>query len=154
WARYFLAVCYLRLQRPGDARAARDCLTACLSRRPEQPAGPVGVWLHVLRGFAHGQLQEFAAAEADFQKALEMQPDPDARYAIAVHRGVLCIRQEKLGEAVTQLQSAIHLKPDQFQAYADLAKAYQQGKQLDRAAEQLDQAIRIAEKLAEARELE
>jgi tetratricopeptide (TPR) repeat protein len=154
WARYFLAVCYLRLQRPGDARAARDCLTACLSRRPEQPAGPVLLWLYVLRGFAHGQLQEFAAAEADFQKALELQPGEDARYAIAVHRGVLCIRQGKLDEAVAELRHAIRLKPHQFQAYANLAKAYHQDKQLDQAVEQLDQAIRLAEKLAEARELE
>jgi tetratricopeptide (TPR) repeat protein len=151
WARYFLAVCYLRLQRPGDARAARDCLTACLSRRPEQLAGPLLLWLYVLRGFANGQLQEFAAAEADFRKALELQPGEDARYAMAVHRGVLCMRQEgKLGEAVAELRHAIRLKPHQFQAYANLAKAYHQGKQLDQAVEQLDQAIR----LAEARELE
>jgi tetratricopeptide (TPR) repeat protein len=154
WARYFLAVCYLRLQRPGDARAAWDCLTACLSRRPDQPAGPVLLWLYVLRGFANGQLQEFRAAEADFQKALELQPGEDARYAIAVHRGVLCLRQGKREEAVAELRHAIRLKPHQFQAYADLAKAYHQDKQLDQAVEQLDQAIRLAEKLTEARELD
>jgi serine/threonine protein kinase/Tfp pilus assembly protein PilF len=151
WARYFLAVCYLRLQRP-DARAARDCLTACLG---QHPPGFVCVSLYVLRGFAHGQLHEYAAGEADFQKALGLQPGDDTRYAIAVHRGVLFMRQAgKLSEAVAELQGAIRLKPHQFQAYANLAKAYQQGKQLDRAAEQLDEAVRLAEELAEARELE
>jgi tetratricopeptide (TPR) repeat protein len=154
WARYFLAVCYLRTQRPGDARAARDCLTACLSRRPEQPKGAVLLWLYVLRGFAHGQLHEFAAAEADFQKALELEPAEDARYAIAVHRGVLCIRQGQPAQAVAELRHAIGLKPHQFQAYVDLAKAYHLGKQHDQALEQLDEGIRLAEKLAEARELE
>ncbi|MCI0464179.1 MAG: protein kinase [Gemmataceae bacterium] len=148
WARYFLAVCYLRLQRPGDTRAARDCLTACLGQRPDF------VWLYVLRGFAHGQLQEFAAGEEDFQKALELEPEADARYAIAVNRGVLYTRQGKLSEAVAELEHATRLKPHQFQAYANLAKAHQQAQQPDRAAEQLDLAIRLAEQLAEAGELD
>src|SRR5262249_55243398 len=78
WARYFLAVCSLRRQDPGDARAARDALTTCLGRSPGF------VWLYVLRGFAHGQLRQFKAAEADFREALQLQPDADARYAIAV----------------------------------------------------------------------
>src|SRR5262249_10907053 len=69
WARYFLAVCYLReaigLQRPAEAHAAanaaRDSLTVCIDKRPDFP------WPYVLRGFAHGRLQEFAFAEKDFQ---------------------------------------------------------------------------------------
>jgi len=122
-------------------------LTACLGKCPDFAR----LWLYVLRGFAHGELKEFAAAEADFQKALELRPGDDARYAIAVHRGVLSIPAgEEVNEAVAELQHAIQLKPQQFQAYADLAKAYQQDKQLDRAAEQLDTAIR----LAQTRELE
>jgi serine/threonine protein kinase/Tfp pilus assembly protein PilF len=151
WARYLLAVCYLRLQRPGDARAARDCLTACLGQHPPRF---VCASLYVLRGFAHGQFQEFAAGEADFQKALEQQPGDDTRYAVAVNRGVLSLRQGKVHEAVAELEHAVRLKPHQFQAYANLANAYQQDKQLDRAARQLDEAVRLAEKRAEARELE
>src|SRR5207245_11633182 len=46
---------------------------------------------------------------------------------------------------IAHLQHPTQFKPHQFQAYADLAKAYQQDKQLDRAAEQLDTAIRLAE---------
>ena len=49
------------------------------------------------------------------------EPGDDARYAIAVHRGLLFMRQGKLGEAVAELKGAIRLKPHQFQAYADLA---------------------------------
>src|SRR5262249_24236935 len=48
---------------------------------------------------------------------------------------------------------AIVLKPGRYQAHANLARAYQQQKDLDAAARQLDQAIKVAGRLVAAGEL-
>src|SRR5205814_1264133 len=63
WARYYLALCSLKLNRPGEAR---DLLTALLVER-EFP------WVYLLRGFAnsHLLLRDYAAAENDFKLAME-----------------------------------------------------------------------------------
>ncbi len=58
-------------------------LGACLAQRSDF------VWLYLLRGFAQEELQEWAAAEADFAKASQMPLDADARYVLLVNRGVL-----------------------------------------------------------------
>jgi eukaryotic-like serine/threonine-protein kinase len=144
WARYFVAVCSL----PTDPRVARAHLTACLGQKPGF------VWLYLLRGFAHGQLQDFQAAEADFQKVLALGPDADARYALHVNRGALRTRQDRLAEAIADLRHAITLQPGRYQAYANLAKAYQQQKSFDAAAGQLDRAIEVAGRLVAAGGLE
>jgi serine/threonine protein kinase/tetratricopeptide (TPR) repeat protein len=116
WARYFLAMCCLHLQRPAEARAH---LTACLGRRP------TFLWAYLLRGFANSELNDFAAAEADYARVMELRPDPLALYGIHVNQGVLRIRQGRLREGVAELRQAIALKPDHYQAHADLAQAYQ-----------------------------
>src|SRR5205823_14156014 len=128
---YFVAVCSL----PTDPRLARAHLTACLVPKPDF------VWLYLLRGFAHGQLQDFQAAEADFQKALALGPDADARYALHVNRGALRTRQGRLAEAIADLRHAITLQSGRYQAYVNLAKTYEQQKGFDAAAVQLDRAI-------------
>src|SRR5205823_1333992 len=141
---YFVAVCSL----PTDPRLARAHLTACLVPKPDF------VWLYLLRGFAHGQLQDFQAAEADFQKALALKPDADARYALHVNRGALRTRQGRLADAIADLQHAIRLQPGHYQAHANLAKAHQQQKAFDAAAGQQDRAIEVAGRLVAAGELE
>jgi tetratricopeptide (TPR) repeat protein len=161
WARYFLAVCYMRLPQPAS-RSARDCLTACLVKQPDFP------WLYVLRGFAHGQLGLYKAAEEDFQQALKHKPSVEAQYAVFVNRGVLRTRQAVLHEmlalwlpiradfdpAIADFQQAIRLKPERYQAYLNLAKAYQDQKNLVAAAEQVEKAIGISRPLVETKELE
>jgi tetratricopeptide (TPR) repeat protein len=134
WAQYFLAVCFLRSQRPNEAKAH---LTACLGRRPEF------LWLYVHRGFAQGELGAFEAAEEDFGRALASRPGVEARYSIHVIRGVERIRQGKLTAAVADLEAAIALWPDQCEAYVNLAQAYRGQGRLDAAAEQLGKAIRL-----------
>jgi tetratricopeptide (TPR) repeat protein len=143
WARYILAVCYLRLQRPGDARVAEANLTLGLGQRPDF------IWLYLLRAFARGQLHEFEAAEADFQRALDRQPNEDAAYALFLNRGAFRRRQGKFSESVADLQHAVQLKPQQYQAYWSLGNTYQQQKQLDPAVEQLDRAIASARRLVD-----
>jgi serine/threonine protein kinase/Tfp pilus assembly protein PilF len=147
WARYFLSVCYLRL-RPSRPDLASDSLTACLSQ------GRNVVWVYLLRGFSFGQLELFQAAEDDFQKALECEPNADARYAIFVNRGVLFSRQRKFVQAVADLKQAIAIRSNPYQAYSNLAKVYQQQKQFALAIGELDSAIEAGTRLVQAGQLE
>jgi serine/threonine protein kinase/lipoprotein NlpI len=155
WARYILAVCYLRLtlgpeERLAEAGSAKAHLMACLSQRPE----PYAVWIHLLLGFAHGQLRDFAAAEADFQKALDCKPSEEAAYALFLNRGAFRRRQGKCKEAVDDLKHAIELKPQPYQAYWSLAKAYQDQKQFEIAIDEMNSAIAAASQLVGAKQLE
>ncbi len=60
WAQYLNAICLLRQARAAEARAL---LSACLAQRSDF------VWLYLLRGFAQEELQAWAAADLDFEKA-------------------------------------------------------------------------------------
>jgi len=139
WAHYLSALCLLRQHRPAEARAH---LGACLSQRTDF------VWLYLLRGFAQGELQAFDAADADYQKALQMPLDEYARYVLFVNRGVLRVRQERFDDAVRDLKTAIGLKPNAYQAYANLAQAYIRLKHPDEALAQLDRAVALEPALA------
>jgi serine/threonine protein kinase/predicted Zn-dependent protease len=153
WARYYLAICQLRLQEP--ARALEN-LTACLGQERRFPL------LYVFRAVARGELAtqarerkdlirsdfEFRAAEADFDEALRLCPQaPNDRdrvataYAIHVNRSILHFRQEKYQDGVADALAAIELKPDQFQAYVNLAQAYEKLNRLDEATTALQKAI-------------
>ena len=165
WAHYFLAICQLRQQLPGQAR---ENLTACLMIRNDL------LWLYLLRGFASGQLNDFPAAEDDFQKALALKPNDQQRYGILVNQGSFRLRQaqlsgqllplsialplapnvdmayrgvaeayrqERLAAAARALQDAIDLKSDQFAAYRYLAGVSQEQRKLDKARDQLGDAI-------------
>jgi tetratricopeptide (TPR) repeat protein len=144
WAHYLLAVCSL----PAEARVAEAHLTACLGQKPDF------AWAYLLRGTAHGLLDEFDDAEADLGKALQDSPGADLRYAALVNRGVLLTRQDRADDAVAALGQAAALKPGQYQAYANLAKAYQRRHDLDGAVGQLDRAVAAAGERVRARELE
>jgi eukaryotic-like serine/threonine-protein kinase len=139
WAQYLNAICLLRQGRPAEARTL---LSACLAERPEF------VWLYLLRGFAHEELQAWAAADADFHKASQLPLDENARYVLSVDRGVLRVRQERFEAAVTDLKSAIERKPRAYQAYVNLAQAYRRQGKLDLALEQLNRAVGLEPGLA------
>jgi tetratricopeptide (TPR) repeat protein len=141
WSQYFLAVGFLRLHRPDEAKAH---LTACLGRRPGF------LWLYVHRGFAQEELGAFEAAEDDFRTALAFDPGVEARYSIHVLRGVGRIRQKRFEAAAADLEAAIALMPDQSEAYVDLAQAYRGQGRIDAALEQLSKAIRLRPESAPA----
>jgi tetratricopeptide (TPR) repeat protein len=140
WAHFFLAVCYLRLQ---QWELARGPLNACVLL---QPADFSRVYL--LRGFVHTQLGEFAAAADDFGKAdevLRQKADEDARYSLAVYRGVLHRHRKDYRAAITQLQEAERLRPEQYDAYLALAEVYERQKRPEQAIAELTRAQRACQ---------
>lgn len=139
WAQYLNGLCLLRQNRHAEAKTS---LTACLAQ------GREFVWLYLLRGFAHGELRAWDAADADFQKALQMPLDDNSRYVLFVNRGVLRIRQERFDDAIADLNEAIKLKPTEYQAFVNMAQAYRRLNDLDAALKQLDLAIEHEPSLA------
>jgi tetratricopeptide (TPR) repeat protein len=162
WAHYFLAVCHLQEHRVSDLRIAKLHLDSCIRQKNFE-------WAHLLRGWTQTELGEFAAADQDFSAALNSKPDDkDVHYAVLVNRGVLRARQADYLESLTgwplfftdfaqaenNFNEAIRLKPDSYQAYMHLAKAYQRQNNLAAAVEQLGKAINTARPLVNAERLE
>ena len=114
WAQYLNALCLLRQQRPAEAKAL---LGACLAQRSDF------VWLYLLRGFAHQELEMWAAADSDFERASHMALDENARYVLFVNRGVLRVRTDRIADAVSDLRGD-RAKPAAYQAYVNLAQAF------------------------------
>jgi eukaryotic-like serine/threonine-protein kinase len=139
WASYYLALCWLRTQRP---ELASTCLTSCLAQRSDLP------WLYLLRASAWGELGQFARAEADFAAALESPLSDAARFGLLINRGVQRIRQNELDGARADLTQAIALRPNHFQGYLNLAQAHLKAHQLDETLRQLEQAVRCAPEMA------
>jgi tetratricopeptide (TPR) repeat protein len=139
WAQYLDALCLLRLRHPAEARAQ---LNGCLALRSDF------AWPYLLRGFAEGELGAFDAADADYEQALKMPLDDGSRYVLFVNRGVLRVREGHFDDAVADLKTAIDLKPNEYQAYVNLAQAYRRQKKLDLALEPLHRAVQLEPGLA------
>lgn len=139
WARYYLALCWLKTQRPDRAEQA---LTACLGWRPHFP------WLYLLRGSTLSELGRFSEAEADFEQAQTYSLDDAGRYALLVNRGVLRVRQSRLAEAERDLEAAVVLRPHLYQGHVNLAEVYVQQKHYVPALEQLNRAVECEPGLA------
>jgi tetratricopeptide (TPR) repeat protein len=144
WAGYLLSVCQLRLDRPREARAS---LRACLAQRPDF------AYAYLARGLAHlrqGQkttgaeaAAAWAAAEADFDRALLLAPNRYARYGALVNRGVARLQGGNADGAVADLRQAAALLPDQYPAHVNLAQAYQRQKKWDEAVAVCDRAAEV-----------
>src|SRR5205823_10076004 len=134
WAQFFLAVCHLKSQ---DWEAAKAGLTACLSRQPDF------VWAYLFRSFANEKLRAIPDAEADFQKALRLDPNEDARYVLFLTRGILHFNQRELELAAKDFRQGMAIKPDQYNAYLNLAHVYLAQGQFEQAADQAERAIRL-----------
>ena len=160
WAWYYQALCYVRLEQMG---LARESLTAALSHKPNV------VWPYLLRGFASSNLNDYAAAEDDFDAALRLlqeRPDPDARYVLLNNRAVVRLgllarkrSQANMPEAqrrvemrqlfdlaMTDLREAMELKPEQYHAFATSGQAFADLGDLTSAVAQINQAIDLAAK--------
>src|SRR5262249_41251067 len=67
----------------------------------------------------------------------------DARYVLFVTRGILHFNQKELKRAEADLRSAIALKPQQYNAYLNLAQVHLARGEFDAAAEQMKTALRL-----------
>jgi tetratricopeptide (TPR) repeat protein len=134
WAQFFLAVSHLKMQ---HWEAAKAGLTACLTQQPDF------VWAYLFRSFANERLRALPDAEADFQKALQLNPSEDALYVLFLSRGILQFNQGKLEQAVVDFRSAMALKPEQYNAYLNLAQVYLVQGQFEKAADQVTTAMRF-----------
>src|SRR5262249_11120758 len=110
---------------------ARASLTACLTQHPNF------VWAYLFRSFAGEKLHATAEAEADWQKALELNSYADARYALFLNRGVFRFEHGNLNAAAADFHAAATLKPDQYNAYFNLAHVFLARGQYQAAADQV-----------------
>jgi tetratricopeptide (TPR) repeat protein/predicted Ser/Thr protein kinase len=134
WAQFFLAVCHLKMQ---HWEAAKAGLNACLTQQPDF------VWAYIFRSFADERLQALPEAEADFENALQLNPNEDARYVLFLARGILHFNQRELERAAADFRSALALKPEQYNAYLNLAQVDLAQGQLEEAEEQVRTAVRL-----------
>lgn len=132
WARYFLAASLVRL---GQWQEAVTELSALVERRQGF------IHLYLLRGFAHGELGDLKAAQADFQRAQDIDK---SEFGLYLNRGVLRLRHGKLEDAIDDFQKAISLKPESTEAYVNLAEACRLQKQPERALEKLQEVVRLS----------
>jgi serine/threonine protein kinase/tetratricopeptide (TPR) repeat protein len=160
WSHYFSALCSLQLRRPVPAKAE---LTSCLQTEPAL------AWLHILRGLASYQIATLAraaaenlqtrgdtlrteielqlqAAEKDYKRAFELlatAPNKDLRYALLVNRGLLWHERKAWDKAEADLQAAIQLDDQRWQAFETLAQAYARQDRSDEAMGQFTRAIAL-----------
>jgi tetratricopeptide (TPR) repeat protein len=160
WSHYFSALCSLQLRRPVPAKAE---LNACL--QAEQGL----TWLHLLRGLASYQIATLAraaaenlqtrgdtlrteielqlqAAEKDYKRALDLletTPNKDLRYALLVNRGLLWHERQAWDKAAADLQAAIRLDDQRWQAFETLAQVYVRQDRSDEAIVQFTRAIAL-----------
>jgi eukaryotic-like serine/threonine-protein kinase len=134
WPQFFLAVCHLKVR---QWEAAKAGLNACLTQQPDF------VWAYLFRSFANEELQALTEAETDFQKALQLDPNEDARYVLSLTRGILHFNQRELNRAEASFRSALALKPGQYNAYLNLAHVYLAQGRLEEAAEQVRTAMQL-----------
>jgi tetratricopeptide (TPR) repeat protein len=133
WAQFYLAVCDLKLR---HGEAARVGLNVCLSLKPDF------AWAYLYRGLASEQLQAPAEAQADFQRALQLNPNTEARYVLLLSRGVLHFNQRDWEHAAADFRSALALKPEEYHAYLNLAHVALAQGQLEEAEELMRTAQR------------
>jgi tetratricopeptide (TPR) repeat protein/tRNA A-37 threonylcarbamoyl transferase component Bud32 len=134
WAQFFLAVCQLQSR---DWEAAKAGLNFCLGRQPDF------VWAYLFRSFANERLQARQDAETDFQTALRLDPNDDARYALFLTRGILRFDQKEWDRAGADFRAAIALNPGRYNAYLNLAHVHLALGQYEQAAAQAAAALRF-----------
>jgi tetratricopeptide (TPR) repeat protein len=138
WTHYFQGICCVTAGKPEVAIAH---LTICQSQQPRL------LWIYLLRGFALGQMKDYAEAEAAFGRALALKPSPAVLYVLYNNRGVMRVGQPgALARGIEDLEQAAALRPDHYQARASLAEAHGVAERHDEAARHMDRAITLAQK--------
>jgi serine/threonine protein kinase/Tfp pilus assembly protein PilF len=134
WAQFYLAVCQLRVE---DWKTAKAHLNACLVQQPDF------VWIYVLRAFTNEKLEALESAGADVQKALDLDPNEDARYTLLLQRGNLSLGQRQFESAAADYRTAWELKPRQYTAPLNLARVYFAQGRFTEAAAEMERAMAL-----------
>jgi serine/threonine protein kinase/tetratricopeptide (TPR) repeat protein len=152
WAEIALGLCCFRNRQRAQAVAS---LTACQVRRPEYP------WTYIHRGLARGFLgfqappgeagQWFTLADEDFERAEHLPLTDEARYVLANNRAITLTLRHRPDLAVPILQTAVRDRPNQYNAYVNLAVAYGDLGWFAAARVQLDRAVTLKPGLATLR---
>jgi tetratricopeptide (TPR) repeat protein/tRNA A-37 threonylcarbamoyl transferase component Bud32 len=148
WNHYFLGLCCVSSNK---AEEAVTHFTICQKQQPKL------VWVYLLRGFALGNINSYAAAEEDFAQALKFDLTDAARYVLLNNRGAMRLGRPEKGawdDAVKDLLEAARLRPGQYQAFASLSEAYRHKEQLAEAQKYLDQAIIVARRQLADKEIQ
>ncbi|KAM3093822.1 tetratricopeptide repeat protein [Phormidesmis sp. 146-12] len=158
----------------GNYDNALDIFKRVINRNPLNTFALMG------RGYVYQQKKDYPAAEAEFQRAVEIdRNDPiawfalgnvlsdqsrldkaiaaynqaiklDPKYATYNNLGNALSRQNKLDEAITAYNQAIKINPKYADAYNNLGIALSKQNKLDEAITAYNQAIKINPKYAEA----
>jgi tetratricopeptide (TPR) repeat protein len=75
----------------------------------------------------------FERAETAYDTALDLKPNDDVLYALLCNRGLLRLQSGRLDEAATDLNAAIRLKANPYEAHTTLAQVLQRQERLDEA---------------------
>lgn len=155
WARYYLATCYLRALKFGDADLHLSVCANSEQRRDFE-------WIYILRGSVRAELKDFKRAEEDFlhaEKLLAQRPNTDARYILLVNRGTLRIREGDAAKSTEEkraswsraeadLKQARDLKPTQGTTYVNLAQVYEKRGEYEEALAAYAEALRAEPRVA------
>src|SRR5262249_6620278 len=125
-AHLLLAACYTNV-RPRQLSAAMTSLDACIRSHPNL------VGLYLLRALifseqgseAHSQdaaHTAFETAEPGYRPALDPKPNDDVLSASLCNRGLLRLQSGRLDEAATELNAAIRLKANPYEAHTTMAQ--------------------------------
>jgi serine/threonine protein kinase/tetratricopeptide (TPR) repeat protein len=155
-AQILLAICNYNSE-PKRLDEALASLNACLRSHPDL------MDLYLIRALVHGErgnrltlatddrtrasevpkraAREFELAEADYRAVLARKPDNELRYALMVNRGGMYLQAGRFDESLADLNQAIQLQPDLYQAHASLAQLYQRQDRRDDAAREFARAI-------------
>ena len=132
--------------RPGmnrkQRRAARSSGTASVPGLPAGKAPPQAAAELFNTAIKHHQAGALADAERCYRQLLAAFPG----HAEAHSRlGAVLMRQGKVADGIAQVERAVALKPDMFEAYGNLAQAYLAAGQADRAADAACRALELNE---------
>jgi tetratricopeptide (TPR) repeat protein len=157
-AQILMAVCHYSVE-PKRLDEALASLNSCLRSHPDLNG------LYLLRALLHGErgnrigaafanehrsdtsalrrkaAREFEAAEADYRAVLERRPNDDLRYVLLVNRGGMYLQAGRLAESLADLERAIRLQPELYQAHASVAQLYQRQRLWEDAAREFARAI-------------